>query len=294
MESLAPAMRYAKMNQTMRTLSAAQVRDAVAQAAVDANYVLSDDMIAALEAALRTEVSPNGREALHEILANAKIAADGRFPLCQDTGLAVLFVELGEDARVEGGLRFAIEEGVRKGYGEAFLRKSVCDPFTRQNTGSNLPAIIHVDIVPGDRLTIDFLAKGGGSENMSRAAVLPPSAGEEGVIEFAVGAVRAGGINACPPITVGLGVGGNLELAAMLSKKALTRELGTPSPDPTLARIERETLERINKLGIGPGALGGTVTALAVHAIAVPCHIASLPVAVTLECHAHRHRRIVL
>ena len=231
---------------------------------------------------------------LGQILKNAEIAREGKFPLCQDTGLAVLFVEMGEDVRVKGGLRAALTEGVRKGYDHGYLRRSVCDPFTRENTGDNTPAVIHIDIVPGDRLAIDFLAKGGGAENMSRAAVLPPSAGEQGIIDYAVETVRAGAVNACPPLIVGVGIGGDLELAAIMAKKALTRPVGEPSRQANLAKLEAEAFRPISELGIGPAGLGGDTTALAVHALAAPCHIASLPVAVVLECHAHRHRRIVL
>ncbi len=277
-----------------RVIPAETVINAVAQLAADVNYVLGEDVVRAVRAALQRETSPTGREALEQVLQNAEIAGQGKFPICQDTGLAVLFVELGEDVRVEGGLRAALTEGVRRGYDQGCLRKAVCDPFTRQNTGDNTPAVIHIDVMPGDKLVIDLLAKGGGAENMSRAAVLAPSAGEQGVIDYAVETVRLGAVNACPPITVGIGIGGDLELAATLAKKALTRPLGEPAADRRLAKIEAAALERINRLGIGPAGLGGDVTALAVHAIAAPCHIASLPVAVVLECHAHRHGRIVL
>ncbi len=278
----------------MRTIAAQQVVDAAAGAVVDANYALGKDMVRAIEAARDTETSPTGRDALDQILQNAEIAREGKFPLCQDTGLAMIFVEMGEDVRVEGGLDAALTEGVRKGADEGYLRKSICDPFSRENTGDNAPAVIHVGLVPGDGLVIDLLTKGGGCENMSRAAVLPPSAGEDGIIGYAVAVVREGAVNACPPLTVGLGIGGDLELAALLAKRSLCRPLGRASDDATLARIEAAALERINQLGIGPAGLGGRTTALAVHAAALPCHIASLPVAVVLECHAHRHRRIEL
>jgi fumarate hydratase subunit alpha len=278
----------------VRTIPAQDVIDAVAKMAAEANYELGEDMVRAIEKTLVTESSPVGRDVLGQILKNAGISREGRFPLCQDTGLAILFVEIGEDVRVDGGLNTALTEGVRVGYADGFLRKSVCDPFSRENTGDNAPAVIHVNIAPGDGLVIDFLAKGGGCENMSRAAVLAPAAGEEGVIDYVVDVVREGAVNACPPITVGLGIGGDLELAAIIAKKALTRPVGQPSDDPQLARIEAAALERINRLGIGPAGLGGDTTALVVHAAAVPCHIASLPVAVVIECHAHRHGRIEL
>lgn len=278
----------------MRAIAADSVIGAVAQAAIEVNYVLGEDVVHALEKALKDEPSPVGREALGQILENARIAGNGKFPICQDTGLGVIFAELGEDVRVEGGLHAALTEGVRKGNADGYLRKTVCDPFTRQNTGDSTPAMIHVDLVPGDRLALDFLAKGGGSENMSRAAVLTPGAGEEGVIDYAVETVRAGAVNSCPPLVVGIGIGGDLDLAAKIAKKALTRPLGQPSADARLARIEARALERINRLGVGPAGLGGTTTALAVHAALMPCHIASLPVAVVLQCHAHRHKRIEL
>ena len=278
----------------MRTIPAQELIDAVAEMVTGANYAFTDDMVRAVEKALETESSPVGRDVLGQILQNAAISREGKFPLCQDTGLPIFFVALGEDVRVEGGLNAALTEGVRAGYGDGYLRNGVCDPFSRTNTGDNTPAVIHVDLVPGDALAIDFLAKGGGAENMSRAAVLPPAAGEEGVLDYAVETVRTGAVNACPPITVGLGIGGDLELAAKLAKKALVRPLGEPSNDPQLAKIEAAALERINRLGIGPAGLGGDTTALAVHAAAVPCHIASLPVAVVLECHSHRHGRIEL
>ena len=278
----------------MRTIPAQELIDAVAEMVTGANYAFTDDMVRAVEKALETESSPVGRDVLGQILQNAAISREGKFPLCQDTGLAIFFVELGEDVRVDGGLNAALAEGVRAGYSGGYLRAGVCDPFSRENTGDNTPAVIHVDLVPGDGLVIDFLAKGGGAENMSRAAVLTPAAGEEGVIDYAVETVRAGAVNACPPVTIGLGIGGDLEVAAKIAKKALARPLGEPSKDPQLAKIEAATLERVNRLGIGPAGLGGDTTALAVHAAAVPCHIASLPVAVVLECHAHRHGRIEL
>ena len=282
------------MRQDLRTIPAQAVIDAVARAAIDANYFLERDVLDALQGAMDTETSPVGRDVLGQILRNAEIAGEGKFPICQDTGLAVVFVEMGEGVRVEGGLNAALTEGVRKGNADGYLRRTVCDPFTRENTGDSTPATIHVDLVPGDKLVIEFLAKGGGSENMSRAGVLTPAAGIDGVIDYVVETVRAGAVNACPPLTVGVGIGGDLEAAAIIAKKALARPLGQPANEERLARIEAEMLERINRLGIGPGGLGGRTTALAVHAAMLPCHIASLPVAVALQCHAHRHRRIEL
>jgi fumarate hydratase subunit alpha len=278
----------------MRAIAAQTVIDAVAEAVVDMNYHLGDDMRAALERAAAEESSPLGREALAQILENARIAAEGKFPLCQDTGLAVIFARVGEEVRVDGGLNAAVTEGVRKGNAEGYLRKTVCRPFSRENTGDSTPAVIHVELVPGDGLVLDILSKGGGSENMSRAGVLPPAAGAGGVVEYAVETVRRGAVNACPPVTVGIGIGGDLEAAARLAKRVLCRPLGEPAEDEQLAEIERAVLARVNALGVGPAGLGGRTTALAVHAAAIPCHIASLPVAVVLQCHAHRHKRVEL
>lgn len=278
----------------MRIIAAKQVTEAVAEAVVDVNYHLAADVLAAIERAIPAETSPVGREVLGQIVENARIAAEGKYPLCQDTGLPVIFVELGEDARVEGGLYAAIEAGVRKGAEEGYLRKAVCDPFTRKNTGDNAPPIIHLTLVPGDKLTLNLMTKGGGAENMSKAVSLSPLAGREGIVSLVIDTVRAGAVNACPPLIIGVGVGGDLEYAAEMAKRSLTRPLNEHSPDKTLAELERELLDKINRLGIGPGGLGGRTTALAVHALSAPCHIASLPVAVVLECHSHRYKRITI
>lgn len=278
----------------MRTIPAAEVINGVAAALVEMNYVVDEDLLRALRNALEAESSPLGRHALEQIIRNAGIAHEGVYPICQDTGLVVIFAELGENARVEGGLCPALTEGVRKGTADGYLRRTVCDPFTRVNTGDGTPAVVHTDLVPGERLVLTILAKGGGSENMSQVTVLSPAAGVPGIIDYAVERARSGAVNACPPIIVGIGIGGDLEHAAKLAKKALARPLGQPSPDTRLAEIEAQTLSRINRLGIGPGALGGDTTALAVHAASAPCHIASLPVAVVFQCHAHRWRRVEL
>jgi fumarate hydratase subunit alpha len=278
----------------MRTIPAQTVVDAVAAAITDANYVLEDDVLAALRAAHEAEASPVARDALGQIIRNAEIASDGRYPVCQDTGLIVVFARHGESVRVTGGLNAAIAAGVRQGTADGYLRRTVCDPFTRANTGDGSPPVVHVELVPGDELTLEILPKGGGSENMSRAAVLTPGAGEEGVIAFVVDAVREGGVNACPPLTVGVGIGGDLEMAALLAKRSLLRPLGQAAAEPRLAELERRMLEEVNALGIGAAGLGGRITALAVHAAMMPCHIASLPVAAVLQCHAHRHRRVEL
>ncbi len=253
-------------------------------------------MVTALRVALEREESPIGREVLATILQNAAIARESAMPICQDTGLAVLFVEIGQDARVvEGDLREALEEGVRQAYEEGCLRKSVCDPFTRTNTKDNTPAIIHMDIVPGNQLKITAMPKGGGSENMSQARMLTPSSGIEGIKSFVLETVEKAGANPCPPIIVGVGIGGSLEQACILAKKALLRPVGTRNNnDDRLAQMESELFEKINALGIGPAGLGGRVTALSVSVEMTPCHIASLPVAVNIQCHVARHQEKIL
>ncbi|OGP69578.1 MAG: fumarate hydratase, partial [Deltaproteobacteria bacterium RBG_13_60_28] len=218
-----------------------------------------------------------------------------QIPLCQDCGLAVVFVELGQEVQITGGdFEQAIQEGVRQGYGEGFLRKSLCHPLTRANTGDNTPAVIHTEIVPGDRLKITVVPKGGGSENMSRVFMLKPAEGVDGIIDRVVTTVREAGANPCPPIIVGVGIGGTFERAALLAKKALLREVGSPNPKPELAALEKALLQEVNDLGIGPQGLGGRITALAVHVLMQPCHIASLPVAVNIQCHASRHKEAIL
>jgi fumarate hydratase subunit alpha len=261
---------------------------------ISANYELGRDVMAAFEKARQAEESPTGKEIFNQLIENAEIAQKESIPLCQDTGFAVCFVELGDDVRVLGGnLIQAINEGVRLGYQEGYLRKSICNPFTRQNTGDNTPAVIHVKLVPGDKLKIVIAPKGGGSENMSRAIMLKPSDGVEGIKEFVVSRIQESGANPCPPIVVGVGIGGTLEKAALLAKEALIRPLGKPNPDPEIAQLEKELLTKINDLGIGPQGLGGRITALAVHVEVHPCHIASLPVAVNINCHSHRHKEVV-
>jgi len=261
----------------------------------EANYVLSEDMIKALESAIKEEDSILGKKVLSRLLENARIAKKESIPICQDTGFAVFFVELGDRVKIKGGtLIDAINEGVRRGYREGYLRNSICERFSRKNTGDNTPAIVHIELVPGEKLRIVFTAKGGGSENMSKALVLKPSDGKEGVKKFVVNQVREAGANPCPPTIVGVGIGGTIEKAAILAKKALLRKIGKPHPDKEIAQLEREILQEINSLGIGPGGFGGKITSLAVHIETFPCHIASLPVAVNLNCHASRHREIIL
>jgi fumarate hydratase subunit alpha len=259
-------------------------------AAVD----LEGDVETALRAAGKTEESPLGREVMDQIINNFEIARAESAPMCQDTGITVLFVDLGREVELDGSLDDAINEGVRQGYEEGLLRKSVCDPFTRANTGDNTPAIIHTTIVEGDKIGIKIAPKGGGSENMSQLRMLKPSQGVEGVTDFVVQTVEEAGGNPCPPIVVGVGIGGSFEKSAILSKKALLRPVGRPNPDSGIAALEADMLERINRLGIGPMGFGGTVTALAVHVEVHPCHIASLPVAVNIQCHADRHKEAVI
>jgi fumarate hydratase subunit alpha len=279
----------------MRQIDAQEITRAVKEAAITANYDLGEDLLAALKRGEQEEESPSGREVFRQLLENARIASQERIPMCQDCGLAVVFVELGQEVQITGGdFEQAIQEGVRQGYGEGYLRKSLCHPLTRANTGDNTPAVIHTEIVPGDRLKITVVPKGGGSENMSRVFMLKPAEGVAGVIDRVVTTVREAGPNPCPPIIVGVGIGGTFERAALLAKKALLRDVGSPNPDPELAALEDKMFQAVNDLGIGPQGLGGRITALAVHVVMQPCHIASLPVAVNIQCHASRHKEAVL
>lgn len=255
-----------------------------------ANFELGRDVIDAFDRALETEESPAGREVLGQLKENAAIAREERIALCQDTGFAVFFIQLGDRVSIEGGtLTDAINEGVRQGYGEGYLRKSICHPFTRKNTGDNTPAVIHVEPVEGETLKIILAPKGGGSENMSRVTMLRPSDGKEGIIDYVVNRVKESGANPCPPVVVGVGIGGTFEKAALIAKQALLRPVGSDNPDPELDEMEKVLLEKINRLGIGPQGLGGRTTALAVHIEMHPCHIASLPLAVNINCHSSRH-----
>jgi fumarate hydratase subunit alpha len=280
----------------MRELDVSVISEKVAQLCIQANCVLGEDVLRLLEKALQREESPTGREIIEQILENNRIARQKMVPMCQDTGMAVVFVELGQDVHLVGGdLYGAINKGVAKGYTEGYLRKSVlADPLRRKNTGDNTPAVIYVDVVPGDGVKITVLPKGGGSENMSALAMLPPSAGLEGAKRFVVEHVEKSGANPCPPVVVGVGIGGSFDRVALLAKRAHLREVGTLNPDPFYAQLERELLEEINRLGIGPQGFGGRTTALAVHIEAYPCHITGLPVAVNLNCHAARHKSVVL
>jgi len=278
----------------MKTVNVNDVVKKVKDACMSANFELGKDVITAIEKAKEIEESPVGREILEQLLENARIAQKEKIALCQDTGFAVCFVELGDKVNIQGGnLVEAINEGVRQGYQEGYLRKSICHPFTRKNTGDNTPAIVHIDLVAGDQLKIIVTAKGGGSENMSRVTMLKPSEGIEGIKRFVVERVKESGANPCPPIIVGVGIGGTFEKAALIAKKALLRPIGSSNSDPELAALEEELLLKINNLGIGPQGLGGRTTALAVHVEMYPCHIASLPLAVNINCHASRHKQIV-
>lgn len=275
----------------MREVHVSLITAAVAEMCQEANYFLGEDVICALRKGLKEEVSPTGKDVFRQLLENARIAKEEKMPICQDTGFAVFFIEVGQELHFVGGDFYeAVNAGVRQGYESGFLRKSIVkDPLRRENTGDNTPAVIHIKIVPGDKLKLVFVPKGGGSENMSAVKMLTPSQGKEGLVDFVVETVKAAGANPCPPLVVGVGVGGTLEKVAFLAKKALLRPLGKPHPDPFYAELEKEILEKINKTGIGPQGFGGRFTALAVHIEIFPCHIASLPAAVNLNCHASRH-----
>jgi len=274
----------------MREIEASLITRTIARLCQEANYFLPDEMLQALRQAQKNEKSPLGRDVLGQLLENAELAAREKLPLCQDCGTAVVFMEIGQDVHINGDLARAVDEGVRQGYKEGYLRSSIDQkPFSaRLNTGDNTPAILHVELVPGDSVKIWVLPKGGGSENMSRLAMLEPGAGREGLIDFVLRAVEEAGSNPCPPIIVGVGIGGTSDKALLLAKKALLRPVGQPGPDPEVAGLERELLEKVNALGIGPEGFGGTVTALAVHVETFPTHIAQLPVAVNIQCHANR------
>jgi len=279
----------------MREIDVKLITEKVRNLCMEANTDLGEDVLEAFDRAIEKEESPLGVEILKELKENARIARDERVAICQDTGFAVVFIELGQDVHlVGGGLKEAIFEGVRQGYRDGYLRKSICHPFTRANTGDNTPAIIHTEIVHGNQVKITVAPKGGGSENMSRVVMLTPSDGIEGIKRYVVQRVKESGSNPCPPTIVGVGIGGTFELAAFLAKKSLLRPLGSQNPDPELDQLEFEILTEINKMGIGPQGLGGRTTSLAVHILMMPCHIASLPLAVNIQCHAQRHKEIVI
>lgn len=275
----------------MRTIKANEITELVEKLCIEANCVITGDIRACLGSCMKSETSPLGREILGTLVENARIAEDEMSPICQDTGMTVVFVTLGQDLKIDGCfIEDAINEGVRRGYEKGYLRKSVVkDPLDRVNTKDNTPAVIHYDLVPGDEFHITVAPKGFGSENMSQLKMLKPSQGIQGVRDFVIRTVEEAGPNPCPPIIVGVGIGGTMEKSALLSKKALLRSVGTPSEIPHLAALEAELLTAINALGIGPAGLGGETTALGVHILSYPTHIAGLPVSVNIGCHATRH-----
>ena len=275
----------------MRTLNVEEISKNIKEMCIEANHFLSKDMDIAMKNAVSTEKSPLGKKILSQLQDNLKIAGKDMIPICQDTGMAIVFLEIGQDVHFEGGnLEDAVNEGIRRGYVDGYLRKSVVkDPILRENTKDNTPGIIHYKIVPGDQVKIKVAPKGFGSENMSRVFMLKPADGIEGVKEAVLTAVKDAGPNACPPMVVGVGIGGTFEKCARMAKEALTREVGSHSDIPYVKELEEELLERINKIGIGPGGLGGSTTALAVNVNTYPTHIAGLPVAVNICCHVNRH-----
>ena len=279
----------------MRELSVKRIEDTVYALFMSACCEIGEDVLSLLQKNLQTEESPFGREVLRQLIENDRLAAQKKMPICQDTGMAVIFMDLGQDVHLTGGdVNEAIETGVRRAYRDGCFRASVLSPLTRVNTRDNTPAIVHMRIVPGEQVTLTAAPKGFGSENMSRLWMLTPSQGVEGVKDAIVETVRLAGGNPCPPVVVGVGIGGTAERAMQMAKHSLTRECGMPSDDPMLAEMERELLERINNLGIGPQGLGGRTTALAVHIEQMPTHIAGLPVAVNMQCHAARHKTAVI
>ena len=278
----------------MRIIQSSEISAAVRELAMSASCDLEPDILYSLLAARDRENSPLAKNGLEMLITNANIASREQIPVCQDTGIGVVFVSVGQEVVVEGDLEQAIQEGIRAGYEDGYLRKSVCDPVTRKNTGTNVPAVVHLEMVPGDKIRIGFLPKGCGSENMSGLVMLPPSAGIAGVEDYVVQKVKDAGSNPCPPVVVGVGLGGTFEKAALLAKKSLLRPLGNPNPDTNVAEIEQRILQRLNKEGQGVMGWGGINTALAVHMDTYPTHIASLPVAVNIQCHAHRHKEIEL
>ena len=280
----------------MRELDVKVITENIKEMCIEATHFLTEDMKNVLDDSVTKEESPLGKQILQQLQENLQIAGDEMIPICQDTGMAVVFIKAGQDVHFTGGnIEDAINEGVRQGYTEGYLRKSVVkDPIIRENTKDNTPAIIHIDIVPGENLEILVAPKGFGSENMSRIFMLKPADGEEGIKKSVIQAVKDAGPNACPPMVVGVGLGGSFEKAAFLAKKALTRNLDTPSEKPHIAKLEKELLEEINQLGIGPGGLGGSTTALGLNIETYPTHIAGMPLAVNICCHVNRHAHRVL
>jgi fumarate hydratase subunit alpha len=279
----------------VREITAEEITSTIRQLCIEANTILGDEVVEALKKGLEREESKSGKDIFRQLLDNAKIAKQEGIPLCQDTGMVVVFIEMGQDIHiVHGGLNQSINEGVRQGYRDGYLRASSLDPLVRKNFGDNTPAIIHVEIVPGDKLKLTVVPKGFGGENMSRVVLLTPASGMEGIKEFVLQTVEKAGANPCPPVIVGVGIGGTLEKAAFIAKKSLLRPIGQRHPDHQIAILEQELLDKINRLGIGPQGLGGNVTALDVHIETYPTHIAGLPIVVNLQCNCHRHKEAVL
>jgi fumarate hydratase subunit alpha len=279
----------------IREIDTALITRTVKQLCIEATTVLNPDVLEAYAQGLAQEVSPQGKDVFKQLVDNARIARQESISLCQDAGMAVVFIEIGQDVHFAGpDLTAAVNEGVRQGYAEGFLRPSTLDPISRENYGDNTPAIVHLDMVPGGQVRIHVLPKGFGGENMSRVALFHPGAGLEGVREFVINRVREAGANPCPPVIVGVGIGGNFEKCTLIAKKSLLRPVGRRHPDAVIAKLEQEFLYAINRTGIGPQGLGGRITALAVHIETYPTHIGSLPVAVNLQCHSHRCKSAVL
>jgi len=280
----------------LRAIHYDDIVEKIADMCIKANYDLGEDVYNAFQTALKTEKSEIGKEVLTQLIENANIAAELRVPMCQDTGSVVCIIELGQDCHIVGGSLYdAINDGIRKGYGEGYLRNSIIhDPLERKNTNDNTPGIIHIELVEGDQLKIKMTAKGGGAENMSDLRMLKPSDGVEGIKKYILDVVRVAGPNACPPLIVGVGIGGNFERCAYLAKKSLFRHVGERHSDPAIAKLEMELMDDINRLGIGPQGMGGTTTALDIKIEVEACHIAALPVAVNLNCHASRHKEAIL
>lgn len=279
----------------MREINVTELTKAVKRLCIESCTSLNEDVTGALKMAIEKEESPSGKRVLEQLLENEVLAREEKIALCQDTGIALVYLEIGQDVHlVRGNLKEAIEEGVRRGYREGYLRKSVCHPLTRENTGDNTPAILHFDIVPGDKVKITVMPKGAGSENMSVAKVLTPAAGLDGIRDYVCQAVERAAVNTCAPLIIGIGIGGTLDVAALLAKKALFRPIGERSRDEKMAQLEVQWLNMINELGFGPLGLGGRITCLDVHIETMPCHIASLPVAINVGCHAHRLKSTVI
>ncbi|MGG0717177.1 fumarate hydratase [Robertmurraya massiliosenegalensis] len=280
----------------LRAIYYDDIVEKVADMCIKANYDLGEDMYNAFQSALKTEKSEAGKEVLSQLIENANIATELRVPMCQDTGTVVCIVELGQDCQIVGGSLYdAINQGIKKGYGEGYLRNSIIrDPIDRNNTNDNTPGIVHIELVQGEQLKIKMTAKGGGAENMSDLKMLKPSDGVEGIKKYILDVVRVAGPNACPPLIVGVGIGGNFERCAYLAKKSLFRHVGERHPEPAIAKLETELMDDINRLGIGPQGMGGTTTALDIKIEVEACHIAALPVAVNLNCHASRHKEAIL